>query len=255
MTATDLLIHRPDVGFPLFIEEEIPMTMQIGLRALSGNLVLAGDTKCRVQEATSNNMPERVPSGILSHSKIAICEPHQLAVAVSGVGELGTSPEELLAKYLGEQKSIPEDELRDILVEWGKQYFQEHKGPFEWTVQMHSFLIVNPRDQYPFWKLRVGPKCSSDRSDRYMVNGHENNTAIFWPEYFRCDAEMRGLAATTKIAALTIGMGAELNPYGVSGLEIWQFNKKWNRLLPAEVEAITAHLQTFKNFIHQSILE
>lgn len=233
------------------------MTMQIGLRALGGKLVLAGDTKCRVTEAMTTHAPGSVPSGILSHSKVAICKRHQLAVAVaSNGGELGVSPEKVLAGYLGEREAIPEDDLGDVLVEWGRQYFQEHSGGLQWEVLMYTFVIVDPGAQYTrFWKLRVGPKCGYDRSDEYMVNGHESSTAIFWPEYFKCDSQVRDIAATTNIAALTIRMGAELNPYGVGGLEVWHFDEEWKRLSPVEIEAIMIRLQDIKVFLGKSILE
>jgi hypothetical protein len=44
MTTTDLLIYRPVVGCPPHIEEEFPMTMQVGMVGTDG-ILIASDTK------------------------------------------------------------------------------------------------------------------------------------------------------------------------------------------------------------------
>jgi hypothetical protein len=232
------------------------MTMQVGLLALGGNFVLVGDTGCRVREDTHTSNPESVPSGILTHSKVAICKRHQIAVAVAGSGDLGTSPEKELADHLGQLESIPDDTFGHLLVEWGKKYFEKHSAGRRWEVLMHSFLVVNPHAEYtPFRKLRVGQQCSSDLGERCMVNGNENNPAIFWLEYFKSHTEMREVAAVTNVAALTIMMAGDVNPYGINGLEVWQFNKEWKRLPLREIEAIAVRLQAFEDIVADSILK
>ena len=87
-----------------------------------------------------------------------------------------------------------------------------------------------------------------------MVNGNENNAAIFWPEYFRCDKEVYDLQSATKIAAYTVLMGAELNPSGVGGLEIWQYDEAWKSVPPEEIESIEAEFQQFQKSIRSAVL-
>lgn len=249
-------LSASQVAFSSWIEEKTPMTMQVGIRSLGGNLVLVSDTGCRVREDTHTGTPESVPSAILTHSKVAICKRHRIAVAAAGSGGLGTSPEKELADYLGQLESVPDDALGGLLVEWGKKYFEEHSAGRRWEVLMHSLLVVNPRAEYtPFWKLRVGQQCSSDLSERCMVNGHEDNAAIFWLEYFKSHAQTRDVSATTNVAALTITMAGDLNPYGVNGLEVWQFDEEWKCLPLREVEAIVVRLQEFKDIVANSILK
>jgi hypothetical protein len=92
-------------------------------------------------------------------------------------------------------------------------------------------------------------------SERCMVNGNESNPAIFWPVYFKCDTQALHVAVVTNIAALTITMGGDLNPYGINGLEVWQFKEEWRRLPLKEIEAIVARLQALKNLVADSILK
>jgi hypothetical protein len=232
------------------------MTMQVGMKTLEKKFALVGDTKCRVTEATSTVHPFSVPSTILSHSKIAISEPHQIAVAVAGNGDLGGSPEKELANHLSKLTTICEGELGSLLQRWGEDYFTRHSGGRPWQVLMHTMLILNPNAEYaPFLKLRIGQLCSGDRSERYMVNGNEDNTAIFWPEFFKCDKRLYSLEEATSIAAFTVSIAAELNPYGVSGLEIWQFDEKWQRLSIDKVEEISSRLDAAKEFIAKSVLQ
>ena len=119
---------------------------------------------------------------------------------------------------------------------------------------MHSLLIANPNAQYnPFWKLRVGEECSDDLSEKYMVNGDETNTAIFWPEYFKCDTKLYDVNAASRIVASTILMGGELNSYGVRGLEIWHYDKSWKRLPSATIDDVLSRFDELKKNLERSI--
>jgi hypothetical protein len=91
-------------------------------------------------------------------------------------------------------------------------------------------------------------------SSTYLVNGNENNSAIFWPEYFKCDKELYDLPTTTQLAAFTILMGSELNPFGVGGLEVWQYNGAWTSVPRVEIERLIVKFRDSQGSIRSAVL-
>ena len=230
--------------------------MQIGMRAAERTIALVGDTKLRETEAVNTTKTE-VPSGIVHHSKITLCERHDIAVGFAGLGE-GSKPHMELAEHLSALDTIP-DVIESILTEWADRYFKgrfsgpeyEEYNPF---IPICTLLVVNPKTEYcPFWKVRVLKESNALPSSEYLVNGNETNTAIFWPEYFRCDEEVYDLQTATSIAAFTVLMGSRLNPFGVGGLEIWKYQDGWGQSKPTEIEAIRRKFRRFERTLSRSI--
>jgi hypothetical protein len=200
------------------------MTMQIAMRATDGFLV-ASDTLIRTQpgieidddDPSEYRSSRETPNGIRSWSKVRFTRPHDLAVAMVGTGQAGSDPAQELADYLSRQSNIG-DSLPRLMRHWGEDFVKT-----TWPEQEPpgaALLVVDPRAEHiNFWNLLLARE-SREVADlgNYVIHGNEANPAIFWPEYFRCHKQERDLKASTRIAAFTILMGSELNPYGVGGV-------------------------------------
>jgi hypothetical protein len=236
------------VGFPSFIEEEIPMTMQIALRAKDG-LVVASDTKIRT---TEQEFPakEYSPFGIVNSSKVRVSKRHDILVALEGGGVGESDPAQQMVDYLSSEHEVS-DGLSELLGKWGNRYFEAKFQGQKHEFPLFRLLVVNPPTGYlPFWKLRVRQTSTCQSSSTFMVNGNDSNSAIFWPEYFKCDKQLHDLPTTVRIAALTILMGSQLNPYGVGGLEIWKYDHTWIAVTPTQIETLK---QEFRGFEESSM--
>ena len=214
-----------------------PMTMQIGICCADGSLVLASDTKVRTQERM--RVQNEPPETVIHHSKIVFEDRHNLAVGMAGGGIVGEDATLELAGHLQSLETIP-DSLGPILRDWGNRYFRGH---YPSEVRNASFpvckmLVVNPNTEYcQLWMLRVNWESTDDCSSRCMVNGNDINPAIFWLEYLKADKRPT-VEDAAGIAAITIGMAAELNPFGVGGLELHEFKDgKWRHWSQQELDS------------------
>lgn len=240
------------VGFPLVIEEETPMTMQVALRTLSGGIVFASDTRIRTREQEYSSNPDSV-LGSVNRPKIVASRRHEIAAALAGHSDQGKDPTEELAEYLSEQNAIPDD-ISPLLLKWGDQYFQRKYPGEKHDFPLFTVLVVNPRTEYaPFRKLRVRRESDDQVSETYMVNGNESNSAVFWLDYFKCDKKLYDIETATRIAASTILSASELNPYAIGGLEVWQYQKSWSRLTRAQLEAEIVRFETVKQAVDRLI--
>lgn len=229
------------------------MTMQIALGTKGGGMVLVSDTKIRRTEKELTDKTD-LPLGIVNHSKIRVSTGHGIAIGLAGWSvEEGDLAQEL-ADYLSAQANVS-DSLVPMLTKWGDRIFQS-----KFPGQKHDFpickmLIANPRATYcRFVKLRIRRDSDCIESSSYLVNGNENNSAIFWPEYFRCDKDTYDTAGALRIAAFTILMGGEVNPYGVGGLEAWIYDGAWARMPAHKIEELQTEFQAFKDSVHLAVL-
>jgi hypothetical protein len=230
--------------YPPLVEEEMPMTMQIVLRTTNDGMVLASDTKIRTmakKDEDEGSVESRVRvRGLSNSTKVVLSKRHEVAIAFSGSDERSSDPAKGLADYLSEQGAIPEEphDVVHLLEGWGSEFAQS-KTPEQLT-RCTLLVIIPHHPRCRAYKLLVDSNSHADMSYTYMVAGDENNPAIFWPEYLKCDEERYDLHATTKIAAYTILMAAKLNSPGVGGLEIWQYDGAWRSLQLSEIESIEA---------------
>jgi hypothetical protein len=125
--------HQHGVGFPRFIEEETPMTMQIAILASDG-FVLASDLSTRTTD--SYGSPSVRASYSQYESKTRINKRHGIAFALAGLEPAGVNALDDLDAALTESE-LPE-EYAKWLEEWANKYATKHQ-----TINS-SFLIVNP---------------------------------------------------------------------------------------------------------------
>ena len=238
------------------------MTMQIVLRAKDGSVVLASDTLMRPLAAgsTSDAEPSRrlAPArGLHNATKVIFSVNHDVAVAFSGTDERGNDPAKKLANHLSEQAEIPDDPSKviHILEKWGNGFFQFRYPGEAYIGTVCTLLVVIPRSpRCCAYKLFVSNDSRVDIGYTYLIAGDDNNAAIFWPQYFKCHKEVFDLQATTRIAACTILMAAEIS-FGVGGLELWQYENSWKAIDRKVVDAIVDDFKGFKETLHAAIID
>ncbi len=206
------------------------MTMQIAMQATDG-FVLVSDIKNRFGD---------VPvSSFVYHSKIRHVAKHGLLISLMGyTADPDADPGGNLASHL--QSCTVAD--RGTILQWARGYAETR------DTDKFSLLIVSPTAQYDrMWKITIRGNEVEDRPSVlwHTVHGNENNPAIFWLEYFRCRGKC-SVEQATNIAALTILMGEHINPYGIEGLEIWQYRDSWAEVTPSALERIIARCRTLQ---------
>ena len=230
------------------------MTMQIALRAKDGAIVFASDTKVRTQEEDYSSGQNRI-FGMVDHRKIVISENHHIAVALAGLETQENDPTQELAGYLSGQDKITDENFSSLLRAWGDGYFQRRYPGETHAFSLFTLLAVNPHAEYcPFWQLRVRRDSDDLPSETMLVNGNANNSVIFWLEYFQCGKHRYDIATATRIAAFTILMAGEVNPYGVGGLEICVYNGTWKRTPPNQIEDLKTDFKIFDESMHLAVL-
>jgi len=232
----------------------IPMTIQVAICSANRSIVLAGDTKVRTSELS---ISDREPvSTAVNRSKMAFSERHAIAVAMAGDGPVGTDAAAELTSYLSTLERIP-DFLGPLLKKWGDDYFRKHR-PGDESGQGYplcSMLVVNPSTSYcRLWKLRVNRESTEEGSERYMVNGHANNSAVFWLEYMKADKKPP-LEESLGIAIATIGLASEINNYGVGGLELHEYREgAWHHWPNEEIERAERSLTVVQGQIKKAVI-
>jgi hypothetical protein len=204
MAATDLLIHRSDVGFPLFIEEEIPMTIQVGMIGSDG-IVLASDTRW-------------VQQGGIRHSfeapKIRINHARGLAVSCARNMETSTEIANLILAG-SDDAPAPDcsyiDEIASTVLKTSGD---------RWDAQC---LIVSLRPQLRLFRLQtrvakgsIPPIMCHEISNRAVV-GDDQNPAVFWSERYY---ERRSMRSLILLAAHLVVTARNFNSAMIAGLEI-----------------------------------
>lgn len=200
----------------------IPMTIQVAICCAGRSVVLASDTKVRSSEHTFTT---REPiSTMVNRPKISFSQRHGIAVAMAGDGPVGTDTAVELAAYLSALESIPNN-LGPLLTKWGNDYFRRYhlEEKTSWRSPLCSLLVINPNTNYcQLWKLWINLESADECSESFLVNGHSDNPAIFWLEYMKA-GKKPPIEEASGIAIATIGIAAELNPYGIGGLELHEY--------------------------------
>jgi hypothetical protein len=224
------------------------LTIQVGIRAIGGSIVLVSDTKVRTSERV---LSTKVPVEAVVHQrKFVFASQHGIAVAMAGQGEIGKDPARELALYLSSKDSL-EDHIGPLLEQWGNAYFQKHSHSC-------SLIVVRPETEFNrFYRLRVGSPSSETGSNKSMVNGEENSPAVLWLEWLKADDPDVAITLddATGIAITTVLMARDLNPYGIGGLEIHQYNKgQWGSWTPQQCESAVAAYRNRAEDIRAAVL-
>ncbi|HKW97500.1 MAG TPA: hypothetical protein VJN43_07180 [Bryobacteraceae bacterium] len=226
------------------------MTLQVGVRAADGSIVLAGDTKARVVPSVPET--SRDVTGIINHPKIMISEHSGLAFAFAGHKVPAAEPCKELATYLESLDKIP-DYLETNLKEWGDAYFGKQGGTRQRQYPMFSIMVVNPHTQFCcFSVVHVNLKTGTDVSDSMMVNGLGTNAAVFWLEHLKADKRSLDLPGATGAVVTTILTAGEIDPHNIGGLEVYQYTKDvktWKQTQPDDLARFQERFRKFDNRI------
>jgi len=186
------------------------LTIQVGIRAIGGSIVLVSDTKVRTSERV---LSTKVPVEAVVHQrKFVFASQHGIAVAMAGQGEIAKDPARELALYLSSKDSLED---------------------------------------------QVGSLSSETGSNKSMVNGEENSPAVLWLEWLKADDPDVAITLddATGIAITTVLMARDLNPYGIGGLEIHQYNKgQWGSWTPQQCENAAAVYRNRAEDIRAAVL-
>ena len=111
--------------------ESEPVTLQVGIRASDGSLVLASDTRHKTSA-------RGVVSGRSNSPKITPVAKHDILVAFAGFGDFGGHPGEELATHLSGIESLP-DLLDPVLRQWGDAFFRNANMAARTVIAMRRY--------------------------------------------------------------------------------------------------------------------
>jgi len=230
------------------------MTMQIAIAATDG-LVLASDTQHRVTEWGMVNPGAFTPDTPVHSSKISISSRHNAAIALAGWSDLDASAGDLLAKHFDTLPPLKDQEIDNVLQLWADDcYSKSRLAGAPTRGALLTLLVARPISRFPIIKVLVNyNSVLRFGKSGYMVGGHENNAAVFWPEYLGLNREPRSVEESTAIAAVTILSAGEINPHGIGGLEIWQCRDSWQEVPPEQIKALTERFDLLKRGITKAI--
>lgn len=224
-----------------------PVTLQIGIRAVDGSLVLASDTRHKTSV-------KGAVSGRSDSPKIIQVGKHDALVAFAGAGDFGDHPGEALAAYLVATGDPLPDPLDPALREWGNEFFRKSKyGTLERDRDMPlcRLLVVSPNSRCPFFKLLVNRTSEVYGEFNCVIHGDESNAAVFWPQYLRAHDRRLDLHSATNVAAITVLMGSQITPDTVSGLELYHYvQHKWKQLPYHDVRDIEQRFANARDTIN-----
>ncbi len=215
------------------------MTIQIAIRASDG-FVVASDTSARTTD--TNGAPVILASYPVFESKTLVNRKHQVCIALAGYTPPDDDPAQALDKSLERLAALPDD-FAVWLESWAKDYS-------EGRLVRCSLLIVSPMsDVNRILNLWIEQsKCKAIADLRCRLTPDATNPANFWLQYFKCQ-DRPSVAVATKALAFTVFMAAQINPFGISGLEVVQYQQEWKRLTIAEIEALEDECKTVKRAI------
>jgi hypothetical protein len=229
------------------------MTMQIGIRAADDSIVVAGDCRYVLSEPGSAD-------AMSNASKIVLNQKHGIAIAIAGRGDPDINPAKELDRELSSVDTIreahPDDGgLEQKLLDWGNAFFRQHRQEqHDLENPLCRLLVVNPKTYYRFVRLYVNFVSFTRHDTNCMVNGHESNPAIFWPQYTRGHDHELTLAQATGVAATTILMGCAIEPRTISGLEICQYDgAAWKRFTEQHTAKIKSRFASFSDATKQAV--
>lgn len=209
--------HSPgahfQVGFPPVVEEELPMTMQVGMVGTDGVLI-AGDTKWMKEPKLEGRFWDGGRTGFNS-PKIKIS--HERGMAISRARDMETAvhvSEEIISRLRDDEINSPVEAIeriaRDLLYRYGDQR------------PAHCLIALtkpNPKlflFQFATVDGEWAPFCQP--METIAIAGDNVNPAIFWAErYYEPGHSIRQLIP---LAAHVVVCAHTLNTATISGLEI-----------------------------------
>jgi hypothetical protein len=201
MTTTDLLIHRPVVGCPPHIEEEIPMTIQFGLVGTDG-IALVGDRRIYDDSGTTRTT--------FNGSKFRVNERQTIATAWARKGT-GILVARAICKEMTDDCSAPEFALEEIATRVWDGLGLDQKS------ESHLLVVVSKPTMKLFNIRMTNGGCVVNKVHDRATGGDELNPAVYFVERHYRERPVRELAT---IAAHAVLLAAKFNSAAINGLEI-----------------------------------
>ena len=210
----DVLFHNPSVGCSSDIEEEIPMTMQIGMVGTDGVLI-ASDTLWMNSESTQYANVRHTGNT----TKIEIDYPKGVAIACARNMEVaGRIAKDLICEMGANDWDEPGPRVESIANKTLGES-SEQRQEFQCTIITSS---PEPRLFHlhaGIFKLQKGARCQQHSGK--IIAGDMTNAAAFWAErYYPSTEPRRPIRQLVALSAHLIIAASALNSAGISGLEI-----------------------------------
>lgn len=194
-----------------FLDEEVPMTLQIGLVGKDG-IVLASD-KCM-------NELSRVRRSSLT-SKIRHMENHGVAYAFAG-DDCAVLVGQELEKWILRGNELRND-TKATLERVGNAVFRQEKRRIgargTWTETDRRLTVVLYANPLELWQLSIRKNSIARRYENKVIAGDEKNSAVFFSEQYYDSSKT--VAELLLLATHVMSMGHERNKDAVQGLEIF----------------------------------
>jgi len=215
MATLDLLDRRTELGWFSPIEEEIPMTMQIGMVGTDGVLI-ASDTQWTNTPRLKVNQAWTGSRGRYNANKITI--NHERGMAISSARSMetaGTVAHRIISDLKDEDFTYPQSPIEhigeDVLASVSRQERSDAQCLISLTRPLPQLFLF----QFGTINNKYGSICQ--KMESYAIAGDNLNAAIFWAERY---SERLPLASLIPLAAHLIVCAARLNSATISGLEI-----------------------------------
>jgi hypothetical protein len=210
MATTDLLIHNPVVGCSPRIEEELPMTIQVGMVGTDG-ILIAGDTRWTNTPMLTNRLYAGGRYGFNS-SKIKISPERGIAISQARDMEIaGQIADQIIAELKDEDFRYPASAIAEIAAKMSFPVKEEAHCLVVLTrpmPQLFHFLFATVQGKW-------APICQP--METIAIAGDNVNASIFWAERYYQRIPIEQLVP---LAAHLVVCARKLNTGTISGLEI-----------------------------------
>jgi hypothetical protein len=215
------------VGFPLDVEEEIPMTMQVGMVGTDGVLI-ASDTKWADNQAKVRSSTD---SGKL---RVLRVEPNMV---VSCAGSMATAHR--LADEIVAVTKKDEDWLSSADFRINKRIGKKVLKGVEDGRQHAQCLVAVTRPSIKLYRWEIARVCGewSPCGQEVLTKqyaGDTANPAVFWAERYYPRKPKQPISELVPLAAHLICTAHTLNTAGIDGLEIVLCDKDGIRFVPED---------------------
>jgi len=200
------------------VEEELPMTMQVGMRAGDG-ILLASDTYWTVPPSLGRSQHWSAGRSGTNSTKFKIDHTKGIAIACAGdMDTAGMIADAIISGWANRAKGNPENVLEDfcdVVPDVDKKTRSMHSC-FDASKSADVFIVNTMPSDENVWE----PWCRS--SSTMTIAGDTINSSIYWIEkyYRKWISRSFPMERLIPLAAHMIGQAKALNTAGISGLEI-----------------------------------
>jgi hypothetical protein len=236
---------RFDVAFPSVREEELPMTMQVGMVGADGVLI-ASDTQWTNTPRLEMNQLWLGARGRYNAKKIIISHERGMETA-------GAVAHKILSDLKDEEFTYPQFPIEHIGEDVLASVIRQDRSDAQCLI-----AIVRPEPQLFLFQFgminnKYGSVCQ--KMESYSIAGDNLNAAIFWAERYYPRRPKLPIKQLIPLAAHLVVCAERLNSATISGLEIVLCDSSGiHRLSDASIEELESAARERDKSIGESLL-